>query len=31
MMKTLRDERRNFKQAMISGGRVIITTAEESR
>jgi len=29
MMKMFRVESRSFKQAIISGGRVIITTAEE--
>jgi hypothetical protein len=31
MMKTFRLASRSFKQAMISGGRVIMTTADESR
>ena len=31
MMKTFLFVSRNFKQAMISGGRVIMTTADESR
>jgi len=31
MMKTFRVESRSFKQAIISGGRVIMTTADESR
>ena len=31
MMKTFRGVSRNFKQAMISGGRVMMATADESR
>ena len=31
MMKTFRGVSRNFKQAMISGGRVMMVTADESR
>jgi hypothetical protein len=31
MMKMFRVESRSFKQAMISGGRVIMTTADELR
>ena len=31
MTKTFRFVRRSFKQAIISGGRVIMTTADESR